>query len=190
MAAFEPFNAYFRVVPERGPVASTLFVRKGGRFVALRSLQKKASQVYAALDNLTDTAGNLLILARPGGGQQSMNGCLSPLSLGTGVKPQFGSQPAQLMLEGFFQVADADPSDQAHNPLLLIHGGRGLMSGPSERQAYRGPAGLPVAAVEAQVTALKSLLEVGAQSIDPTISLYRLRYRGTLWGVSGHHFPR
>jgi len=180
MAALIPFTAYFRVVPIRGK----------RRFEYIRALQKMANLTYAELQ---DNAPTTIVLPVPGGGQYESSGQFSGIAYGTAIRPQIGNNPSLLMIEAFYAAADSDPSDQPNPDVNLIYN-NAVLTGIRGRQPWLGAAGSPVAAVENEVVALKTILETAISAVvdewghSPT--LFRLSYKGTIWGDGGLTFPR
>jgi hypothetical protein len=194
MSAQIPFTAYIKVVPQRGRAQSTSgqVVRRAGRFDYYRSLQKLARLVYLELeaDVQTDNCG--ITLAKPGGGQAWMSGQFQNMDWGTACIPQFGNKPSLLMIEGFYCATDGDPSSQPYPSKPIIQGNE-MMQAPGGSWPWL-PAGLPYAEVEEEVKVLKRTIENSISDVSDdsgdNLSLYKLTYKGIVWGEGGHHFPR
>lgn len=190
MAASNPFTLYLSVVPDRGPSSSTAAVRKGGRWVYLRQLQRLARESF---DALVANATNLT-LAKPGANVEYSSGQFQNMSEGMSYKPQIGNQPDLLMVEGFYAVAAGDQSAQVAASTTRISSNE-AMTGPAGQQPAR-TGGMPSSTMESEVKALKTEIEsalstgavVDADSAAPKV--FRLIYRGVVWGDRGHHFPR
>jgi len=180
MSALVPFTAYFRVVPIRGK----------RRFEYVRALQKMANLAYAELEAHAPTT---IVLPVPGGGQYESSGQFTGLAYGTAIRPQIGNNPSLLMIEAFFVAASANPSDQP-NPEGNLICNNAVMTGIRGRQPWLGAPGSPVAAVQGEVFALKTILETAVSAVvdefgnSPT--LFRLSYKGTVWGDGGLTFPQ
>jgi len=196
MMSLAPFTAYIRVVPQRGPQSDTpddgvIVSRKGGRFDYIRSLEKLSRLAYEALEDAA--AVNGLSLALPGSGQQDLIGMFGQLQNGCASRPQFGNSPAQLMIEGFYEVTTTADTVQPAPSSMVISGGR-FWSGYSGQKPWLGTSGNPTSTVEGEVSALKTIInDALADVVDDTgesLSLYKLIYKNITWGNGGHHFPR
>lgn len=199
MANQIPFTAHIKVVPHRGQptdTSGTIYkeqgnVRRGARFDAIRDLQRLATLVYSEIEANEPVRINL---PRPGGGQFRTFGNFSTLQYGTGVKPQFGNQPALLMIEGFFRAPEASHAllvrPFANKP--VFHAGS-YMTGDGGQWAWDDD-GVPNTDVEAEVIELKQLLEAAISAVSDesgqSLALFRLQYKSATWGDGGHHFPR
>lgn len=197
--AFVPFTVYLEFKPMRGmqrnpdrqPAAASSGVtrgRKGGRFDYVRDMQRIAAQVY---DELADAPG--ITLAEPGGSQNALHGRLSNINFGTGVAQQFGNSPNRLMIEGFAEIADLSASLQPAPETKVFHGNE-VLEGFRGEQPWLGPAGNPTTATEDEVSLIKKTVEnavagvVDADAMAPRV--FRIDYKGTIWGDRGHHFPQ
>lgn len=167
-----PFTVHIRVVPEEGK-----------RFVYIRSLQKYAASLYAELS----TNANLN-LPRPGGGaHESHSGydhsAISQHVSATAYKPQFGDTPAQLMLTGFYYSTNENNSPNSDiNILSANQSNIGSLAAPNQN--------MPTAQCNAEVTALKSIIDSAIAAVLPLRSkTLRLDYNGIVFGNRGYHFP-
>lgn len=175
-----PFTAIFKVIPERA---------FGRRFEYIRSLQRLAVSVY---DALVDVDG--LTIAAPGGGQWSSTDYRSDLQFGTAVKPQFGEVPAQLTVEGFYDVdvGDAQPADD----ITIIHANAWVSGAHNYQLASNAGTAVqlvpPRTAVLTEVKALRTAMTTAIVTALPAadIPLFRLHYKGLVFGDRGLHFPR
>lgn len=173
-----PFTVHFKVVPNRA---------SGKRFEMIRDLQKLGVLVYQGLSNVTG-----LTIASPGGGQARMYDISSDMVAGMAVKPQIGDSPAQLMITGFYQVTDANAQPYADAQVVSANA---VVSGTYGAHPWDSAAngGIPATEVLTEVKALKALLLAHAQTDLPvgvTISVFRLEYKGIVFGDRGVHFPR
>ena len=167
-----PFTAHLRVIPTRGK-----------RFEYVRGLQRIARLIYDGLAAETDLA-----LAKPGGGQQSsfsdhMN---SGYEDGCAVKPRIGQSPAQLMITGFYAVSTANA--QPHADKQVTHVGE-YFSGAGGAQPWKSN---PTDAVEDEVIALKGIIDdvIAAEAAGEGVTLFRLEYKGIIFGDRGYHWPQ
>jgi hypothetical protein len=177
MAKQVPFVAHVRVVPARG---------YGKRFEYVRELQKLSVMVHDALQEVTGVT-----LCHPGGGQAASMGdvesraALGDFASGTGIKPQFGETPAQLMIAGFYE-SDAANASPWSSQQIIAHG--------TTYTGYRAHSAdsMPTTAVNNEVKALKEALEaaITAAIPDTTHSIFRLDYQGVTFGDRGFSFPR
>lgn len=174
MSHFAEFEAFIRVVPNNGR-----------RFEYVRDLQRLGQLVY---EEVNDNASNVT-LAMPDGGQYRSIEAFSEYVAGTKVKPQFGETPAQLELTGYYSVSTANA--QTCENTMVFHAGVAV-SGPI---GYKPSiiAGHPTSAVLSEVKALKSELESAITSITDTtgtdLKIFRLIYKGIIFGDRGVHFP-
>lgn len=180
-----PFTAHLRVIASRGK-----------RFETVRSLQRLAQLIYGGPDGTSGLIGNASIeIARPGGGQANqMNSNLdqTDYAAGCAVKPQFGETPAQLMIAGFYLVATAnaqpwsdkatfspqDATTDAAHSVSRAGGAWGWGSNPST-------------SVAAEVKALKAIIDgvIAAEVPGEGVTVWRVDYKGIVWGDRGTHFP-
>lgn len=171
MSRWVPFTVYFKVKPFRGKRTETT-----------RSLQKIAIDIYDALSTVSG-----LSLANPGGGQEwsrSNTNARGGFKNGCGVKPQFGNNPPQAMLTGFY---DADsPNNAVYSEHTLIAGGE-------EYQAARahpwilGPSEFIYNEVGTLRTAIENAIDAEYPSLD--YSIFKLEYSGIHFGYGGYSLP-
>ena len=176
MSAQVPFTAYFRTVPARGST----------KWDYIRDLQRLGVQLYAELQSVSQ-----ITLPVPGGGQNELSGQFGSITNGTGVRPQIGNNPSLLMIEGFYTAA-SNPSDQPVLPLTLIHSNE-VLTGPRGPRLWDGASGYPTAAVTAEVSTLRGLLNAAAAIITDDSGghpeLFKLNYKNITWGDTGITFP-
>jgi hypothetical protein len=171
-----PFVIYVRVDP-----------RRGKRWEYLRDLQKLSVLVYNELSSL-----NGFQFAQPGGGAAAQFGAidhrggLGDFAPGTGVKPQIGQSPAQLMITGFYQ--SSAQNTQSYSEVLRISGGTKYTG-----FAAHSNDAVPVAAVNDEVKTLKTAVTDAITTALPEgtpFSIFRLVYAGIVFGDKGFHFPK
>jgi hypothetical protein len=177
MAKQVPFVAHIRVIPARG---------YGKRFEYVREMQKLAVMVHDALQGVSGVT-----LCHPGGGQAASMGdveqrpALGDFASGTGIKPQFGETPAQLVVAGFYESSNSNASPWASQQ-IFAHG--------NVYTGYRSHSNdsMPTSAVNTEVKTLKEALEsaVATAIPDTTFSIFRMDYQGVTFGDRGFHFPR
>lgn len=200
MANQTAFTAHIKVIPHRGQATDTTgsfykeqgHVRRTARFDMVRDLQRLAVLVY---DELEANEPVRITLPKPGGGQFRTFGSHSTMQYGAGVKPQFGNQPALLMIEGFFRAPEASHAmlvqPYAREP--VIHAGN-YMTGHGGQWAWGGEDGLPNTDVEGEVVELKQAIEAAISAVSDesgmALAVFRLQYKSATWGDGGHHFPR
>lgn len=172
-----PFVVHMRIVPFRGK-----------RFETIRAMQRLAKFIYSGPDGATGlTANTNLQVATPGGGQymsfsDQQN---SMYQDGMAIKPQIGQNPAQLSISGFYLPTTAN--DQPHADKQVTFTGS-YFTGAGGAQPYRSN---PTAAVEAQVLALKAIFDaVIAAEAPGEATVFRIEYKGIVWGDKGYTFPR
>lgn len=173
-----PFVAHFRVVPYRNK-----------RYETIRSLQRVAKFLYSGADGTTGLLGESdLCLARPGGGQHMSfsDDQNSMYQDGLAIKPQFGETPAQLMINGFYLLSTGNALP--HPEKEIAHAGE-TFTGAGGAIPYLSN---PTTTVAAEVTALKALIDavIDADVPDDLVTLFRLEYKGIIWGDRGYTFPR
>ena len=188
-----PFTAHIKIIPHRGQQTSNNFVRSGGRFDYWRDMQKLAILVLDQLRRDYGTEGGPLVLPEPGGGQNQLSGRFGSIDDGGAVKPQFGNQPALIMIEGFYRAEETQPSESPHPDTQLIHANE-VVEGQLGPQPWLGLPGLPTADVEQEVIDLKDTIENAISDVSDdsgqSLQLFRLLYKGVTWGDRGHHFPK
>lgn len=170
MPNLAPFVVYFRVVPYRNK-----------RREQLLDLQRMARLIYGGLSTLDSININV-----PGGGNESgiVGSSGSGLSYGLAFKVQIGQQPAQIMAAGFYHSSNT--KSQVYPDINQIDA-QGLKSGDGGQPWFSNPN----SNVSDDVKALKAILEasVAASAPNDTITVYRIEYRGVVWGDGGYHFP-
>jgi hypothetical protein len=176
MAVDAPFIAHFRIVPERGD---------GKRFEIVASLHQIAAAIYQDLVLEDD-----VWLAQPGGGVTGFIEQRSDYLPGMAVKPQMGETPAQLMINGYYRLGSGN---QPYSTRTVIST-NGFVTGQDGGNPSV-PEGQPTTTVENEVKALVTLLNTVATNALPAVtaddvSLFRLDYKGAVWGDRGYHFPR
>lgn len=171
-----PFTAHVRVVPSRA---------NGKRFEYIRDLQKIATQVFSELEKDMDLA-----LAAPGGGQhQSFNGGGSGwggMTNGTGIKPQIGQSPAQLMITGF--LSSDDKNNPVHQNKPVIHTGT-FEEGVGGNQGWSSN---PTTVADAYVSSVKTKLETALTAVlgsSADWNVFSIDVAGIKYGNRGYHFP-
>lgn len=167
---WSPFTLHLRIVPNNPQ----------RRFEYWRDMQKIAYLAHQALSSISS-----INIVQPSGGQMSSFGRLGGMVPGLAAKPQFGETPAQLMVTGFYQTEL--PNSQPHPEKMLLHTGQAL-SGPGSAPWSAGPQ----SAVDAQVAALKAEIETALDAGLPETaqySVFRLEYKGIVYGDRGYHFP-
>lgn len=176
MAKQVPFTLHVRVVP----------ARPGKRFEYIRDLQKISQLVYDSV-----SAINGVQVAIPGGGQAQSFGATSLGGFsnyvnGCAVKPQFGENPAQLMLAGFYESNGSNA--QPYSDKTVISGGS-EQEGPGAH-AYDDT---PTSTIDNEVKTLKEAFETAITAALPDgveYSIFRIEYSGIVYGQKGFHFPR
>lgn len=174
-----PFVAHFRVIPFRGK-----------RFEYIRSMQRIAKLIYAGADGTTGLTGNTnLQVAVPGGGQQQSfsDDQNSGYQNGLAIKPQMGQSPALISIPGFYLTTTGN--FQPHDDKQVFYAGaNGFFSGAGGAQGYRSN---PTATVAAEVKALKAILDgiITAEASGEGVTLFRLEYKGIVWGDRGYTYP-
>lgn len=172
MAKWVPFTVHVKVHP----------ANSDKRVERWRDLQKIAIFVYEGLETISPDYINI---AQPGGGQHRSYGGLSGLSYGCAMKPQFGDTPPQLQITGFYNSSSANI--QPHSDVEIIHSGETRLGNRSNSSLVG-----PVATIDNEVKALKSLLESAIFSALPggvEFSIFRIDYSGVVYGDRGYHFP-
>ena len=189
MAAFVPFTAHIKVIPSRGPVADNGVGKRGGKWDYVRSLQRLATIVY---EELTANA-TAITLAGPGGGQSQLQYPMSDYAPGVAAKPQFGQNPAQLMVTGFYTTNATNLSDQPNNRHMVFHAGR-VVNGYGGEKPWLGSDGQAVAVVQLEVCTLKALIETAISAVADdsgnSLEVFRLYYKGVIYGDRGHTYPK
>ena len=173
-----PFTLHVKIFPQWGS-------GKGNRFGMWRDMQKISGFVYNGL-----IVESSIKVAQPGGGQSGTsgnqeNGGIGWMVSGCAVKPQIGQNPAQLMITGFAQSDSGNI--QPHPEKQLIHAGS-VVTGPGATPWLNNP----VATVDSEVTALKSVIEAVITAALPagvSFEVFRLEYSGITYGDKGYHFP-
>lgn len=183
MSHYAPFTLYVKVVPQRGMTTATNYTNKGGRLDYIYDLQALAKVIYDEL-SLVPTIN---IGAT---GQKYSSSDFGTIGPAVSAKPQFGNNPATVSVEGFYFV-DADPIP-VYPDKMLFHANRAVtgQNGPWQHDHN----GQPVASVVDEVIALKSLIDTALTLvIDDTgasVTVFRLVYKGIVWGDKGRTFPR
>jgi hypothetical protein len=173
-----PFTAHFRVIATRGK-----------RFETIRSLQRLAGLIYAGASGTDGLIGEASIqVATPGGGQASQLNASDQTDYypGCAYTPQFGETPAQLTITGFYLLDTAN--DQPWSDKTVAFSGD-YSTGAGGAQGYRTN---PTTAVASEVQALKAIIDavIAAEVPNESVTLFRLDYKGIIWGDRGFHFPR
>ena len=167
-----PFTVHFKITPVRGT-----------RFETIRSLQRFARAVYDAL-----VAQTGITVAAPGGGQSSSLDASSDLANGCAVKPQIGSNPAQLMITGFYNTPTGTKNVQTY-PDKTVDFNNDTFTGAGGAW----PSGsIPVAQITTEVKALVAILKAAVAATAPVVSasIFRLEYKGIIFGDRGYHLPQ
>jgi hypothetical protein len=131
----------------------------------------------------------------PGGNQNTLYGRLSNISYGTGIAPQFGNSPHRFMIEGFVDMSEFSVASEQPDPETIVFHGNEVQEGVRGPQPWLGPAGNPTVGTEEEVAVLKKTIELAiteAGIVDDTGSpprVFRIFYKGSIWGDRGHHFP-
>lgn len=172
-----PFVAHFRIVPYRNK-----------RYETIRAMQRLAKFIYSGADGTTGLLGNAnLSIAAPGGGQHMSfsDNQNSMYQDGLAIKPQFGETPAQLMIAGFYLLSTAN--DLPHAEKTVTHVGE-YITGAGGAQPYRSN---PTATVAAEVVALKAIFDavLAAEVPGEGVTLFRLEYKGIIFGDRGYTYP-
>lgn len=172
-----PFTVHVKITP----------ANPDKRFELVRDMQKIATMAYEGLETLVP---GTISIATPGGGQHTSRGGtqaggMGGMTPGLAVKPQIGETPAQMMITGFYDTANANiqPQPQAQR----ISGGEVYTSNAS--QAWKSG---PNATINSQAASLKSSLESaigGALPGSVNFSIFRLDYCNVIYGDRGYHFP-
>ncbi len=172
MAQQAPFNLFLRMYPQT----------PGKRFEAIRAAQKLARLAYNALSAVTGVT-----LATPGGGQSNTldNGFKSDFANGMAYRPQFGQSPALPSIPGFYEVdANNDPPAADKNTI----------SGGDYREGYGGYNLVrenPTTTVANEVKALRTAIDAALATDGLTeLTVFRIEYKGMVWGDRGQHFPQ
>lgn len=172
-----PFTVHIKITPSN----------PDKRFELVRDMQKIAALTYEGLETLVP---GTISIATPGGGQHTSRGGTQAggkggMTPGLAVKPQFGEAPAQMMITGFYDTANANIQPQPS--AQRISGGEIYTSNAS--QAWNSG---PNATINSQAAALKSTLEAAIGAALPgaiDFSIFRLDYCNVIYGDRGHHFP-
>ncbi len=172
-----PFVAHIKVVPNRGR-----------RFEHVRDLQRISRLIYENLTDTSNTTLDELNVAQPGGGQflATFEGTYAN---GFAVTPQFGESPARVTVNGFILQSANNTTQHSNSTVTIISGGErftGTKAAPWETQISNS-------ATKSEVAALKLLIEnaisVVADSSGVDLQVFRLDYKGVIWGDRGHTFP-
>jgi hypothetical protein len=176
-----PFTAAYKLFPDRS---------YGKRHELMRELQRLGWLIQLGLVNV---AG--LQIAQPGGNAGRGHDITSDIENAVAVKPQMGQYPSLATITGFYTLSA--PS-AAPTPQFMRFSGGEKMTGAVNQGSPWATAGNP-ASVEStaflnEVKTLRTLLDVNVTAAIPNNTivpkLFRLDYKGILFGDRGYHFPR
>ncbi len=182
-----PFTVYLRFVPWRGKTAATpttgaVVVGKASRNDYIRDAEKLSIAIYQELE---DNASNV-VLSKPGSGQTKAISSFGGIQPGVAWRPQAGNKPSLLTLEAFYLNSSAD-SFQPVDSRTVFHANSMKSGYAVDSMATVNTTTLN--SVKALVAELNAALAGVEDSTGDPPTIYRLIYKGIVFGVGGHHFP-